>query len=1171
MMKFKLFLATLFIVAMGTHAFGQNMSEEAALQDFRSWAVTQGFDQADLQGLRITDNYLTEHNQVRHIYVQQAYKGLPIVNSNASFHVWNGEIVAKHQKLISGLAKKSSPTKATIEISDAFKRLCKEHKWSIPSEINFLSQAKGIEQAGEMEVPGIAHEPIKFKLVYYASEKGQLHLGWNMQVQSTDGPHYYNSIVDAQTGKLLFEEDWVVECNFEAHHTHEHDSEVHMNLFEESFMYAPHVETIEEAHMMTAQYRVLAIPTESPNHGPYVLIQDPSDAVASPFGWHDTDGVAGAEFTITRGNNVWASEDRDANNIPGFSPDGGADLDFDFVYDNSVGPDQNVEAVVTNLFYMNNIMHDVWYKYGFDEISGNFQINNYNRGGQDGDAVRADAQDGSGTNNATFGTPPDGGTPVMTMFIWPSGDPGIGGIEVNSPASIAGSITSRIGGFGDTDITTPVTADIVLVEDATNNEGCNALTNAVDVAGKIALIDRGTCEFGTKALNAQNAGAIGFIVANDGRGGPLAIMGAGVDGNRVTIPGFFISQADGNILKAELQNGSVNITVRKPFLAATDKDSDLDNGIIAHEYGHGISIRLTGGPATAGCLRNEEQAGEGWSDWFGLVMQVKPGDTGAEAKGIGTYASGEPIDGGGIRNFPYSTDMDVSPYTYDDIKSFTVPHGVGSVMCAMLWDLYWAMVDEHGFDADIYNGSGGNNMAMQLVMDGLKLQPCSPGFTDVRDAILLADRINYGGANQVLIWKVFARRGLGASASQGSTSSRSDGREAFDLPDIAKEILFMSKTVDKNFVENGDTLTFTFYVINNTPGRLSNLVVKDTLDSNLAYVNGSSTVNFNIDANVYEFQLGDFDQGADTTFTFQVIADSQDPFTPAIFEDDMEGDLSGYTTRNRRGTAEWASTTNNSFSPNTSWFVPNIQQRNDQALRAPIFTPTDNSYLSFWHNYDTEQGFDGGYIELISGGRFIDLGDNIKQNGYNSSLGSDTPMGVRPAFGGNSDGWIQTIVDLSDYAGNPSILVFHFGSDTLEFRTGWYIDDIKVQERIPTTNRATVSADEGDTYLAELEDIIAIEITDIANSARDLPNEVDIKVYPNPAKDMVNLEYVGLSADVLEIEFRNALGQIVKSLEMKPFASQKARQIDISNLPTGIYNIAIKQGERRTVKKLLVD
>ena len=54
---------------------------------------------------------------------------------------------------------------------------------------------------------------------------------------------------------------------------------------------------------------------------------------------------------------------------------------------------------------MNNIMHDLWYQYGFDEASGNFQDTNYGKGGVGGDYVNADAQDGSGTNNANFGTP----------------------------------------------------------------------------------------------------------------------------------------------------------------------------------------------------------------------------------------------------------------------------------------------------------------------------------------------------------------------------------------------------------------------------------------------------------------------------------------------------------------------------------------------------------------------------------------------------------------------------------------------------------------------------------------------------------------------------------------------------------------------------------------------
>src|SRR5690606_5981269 len=77
--------------------------------------------------------------------------------------------------------------------------------------------------------------------------------------------------------------------------------------------------------------------------------------------------------------------------------------------------------------------------------------------------------------------------------------------------------------------------------------------------------------------------------------------------------------------------------------------------------------------------------------------------------------------------------------------------------------------------------------AIQLVVEGLKLQPCSPGFVDGRDAILEADQLLYGGANQCLIWDVFARRGLGVSASQGSSNSNTDGTEAFDTPSAEAE------------------------------------------------------------------------------------------------------------------------------------------------------------------------------------------------------------------------------------------------------------------------------------------------------------------------------------------------------------------------------------------------
>jgi hypothetical protein len=94
---------------------------------------------------------------------------------------------------------------------------------------------------------------------------------------------------------------------------------------------------------------------------------------------------------------------------------------FDFPYGGTnVAASSYINAANTNLFYMNNIMHDVWYQYGFNELNGNFQENNYQRGGFDGDFVNAEAQDGSlaetvSLNNANFSTP-DGNKGRMQMF-----------------------------------------------------------------------------------------------------------------------------------------------------------------------------------------------------------------------------------------------------------------------------------------------------------------------------------------------------------------------------------------------------------------------------------------------------------------------------------------------------------------------------------------------------------------------------------------------------------------------------------------------------------------------------------------------------------------------------------------------------------------------------------
>ncbi len=165
--------------------------------------------------------------------------------------------------------------------------------------------------------------------------------------------------------------------------------------------------------------------TEAPDKGARQLISLVGNTtINTAAGWLGTS-------TVTTGNNVEAYLDRDANNAPDNTTGSGlsighasaANQNFTFPFDTTVDPRTQQAAVVTNLFYYNNIMHDFSYNLGFTETARNFQINNFGRGGTGNDSVRAEAQDGSGTNNANFATPPDGSRPRMQQYLFTSPTP----------------------------------------------------------------------------------------------------------------------------------------------------------------------------------------------------------------------------------------------------------------------------------------------------------------------------------------------------------------------------------------------------------------------------------------------------------------------------------------------------------------------------------------------------------------------------------------------------------------------------------------------------------------------------------------------------------------------------------------------------------------------------
>jgi extracellular elastinolytic metalloproteinase len=580
-------------------------AEAIALEFARSNTDVLGLTPADLDGMEVTDVVYSRPTGTTHVYYRQRHLGLPVYNGQLHINVHkDGRILSVNNAFVPDIATVATSISPALGADRAVARAAANLSVKLGAQPKVMSAVSGsTEQRTLVEAAGLSTSTVDAQLMWMPVNGQHVALAWRFQVETTDGNHHFDYTVDAQTGKVWTRFDWSAADSY--------------RVFKEP--------------VESASHAALAHPADG-----RVVVFNPADPLASPLGWHSNGSTT---FRTHRGNNVHAYDDRDGNNNPPRRETNctqSRDCSFALSFTNQ--PSSYTAAAVTNLFYWNNLIHDVQYHYGFDEISGNFQVNNFGKGGAGNDAVRAEAQDGSFTNNANFATPPDGAAPRMQMFEW-------------------------------------------------------TLTNP-------------------------------------------------------------------------------------------RRDGDFDNGIIVHEYTHGITNRLVGGPSNVSCLNNLQQGGEGWSDWFALWYTARPEHTAITARGLGNYALGQSTTGPGIRFQPYSTSPAVNTHTYSSVLGAPIPHGVGEVWAQILWEVYWALVEEHGFDPNLRNslGSAGNLRAMLYVTEGLKNTACSPSFIDARDGIIAAAAAAHDGADVCLLWNAFAGVGLGVDAFTLDSDS-TDPSDGFQVPE----------------------------------------------------------------------------------------------------------------------------------------------------------------------------------------------------------------------------------------------------------------------------------------------------------------------------------------------------------------------------------------------------
>ncbi|HEY0101388.1 MAG TPA: M36 family metallopeptidase, partial [Pyrinomonadaceae bacterium] len=452
------------------------------------------------------------------------------------------------------------------------------------------------------------------------------------------------------------------------------------------------------------------------------------------------------------------------------------------------------------------------------------------------------------------------------------------------------------------------------------------------------------------------------------------------------------------------------------------RDGDLDQEVMYHELTHGTSNRLHANGSGLGS-DTAQGMGEGWSDFYALsllAMHTPDGDDGKRLYAMGAYDTRNYYRA--IRRFPYAVKSAVAangrshnPLTLADIDpaqldvsdaafpvapgQATQVHNQGEVWCSALIEVRAKLIEKLGF-------ANGSQRVLQIVTDGMKLDPVNPTMLDARDSIIAADCAGFNGGDELDIWEGFRIRGMGfraatsgihvtenfespnlklltITATEVPGSSNGDGvidpgetaRISVPLQNILCSVTVPSATATLS--PGGDTATYPAFA----PGAVNTETLDYTVPANTAC---GSSVPLTITVNS---TLGPI------TYNYNLNIGRPSPLAPYENFDNVTPPALplGWTTQRTGAGIPWQTTPTNPDTPPNSVFTTNPTNAGTSDLLSPTFpVNTALAQVSFRNSFNLEDNFDGMQLHIkIGNGPFREIiaaGGSFVSGGYNGEI-----------------------------------------------------------------------------------------------------------------------------------------------------------------------------------------